>query len=190
MGLEKDQIFAGSGDDTIWAGYGDDVDGGIGNDVLRLSFGGATAGVIFSSAGITGGTAVVAGGIIKGIETLAGFRGSEFGDWINIATLSSSIFVEAGGGDDILISNGISVHFNGGAATTASSTGSPATFRTAGTASTPSIMETQPPGSPSNLACSPIFWAPARAAIDCTASRIWTDRLSAINSTGAMMRMC
>ena len=47
MGLERDTITGGGGDDDIGIGIGDDADGGDGSDQLRLSLGGAAAGISF-----------------------------------------------------------------------------------------------------------------------------------------------
>src|SRR5881394_2221124 len=44
-GSEVDTILGGAGNDVIFAGYGDNVDGGVGSDSLLLSFAGATSGV-------------------------------------------------------------------------------------------------------------------------------------------------
>jgi Ca2+-binding RTX toxin-like protein len=110
MGLEHDVLRGGTGDDWLWAGYGDDVDGGAGNDHLRLSFGGATSGVTFDTTSIASGEPVtVGGGTIQNVEHLDYLKGSAFVDNFTIAAESGPITVEAGDGDDVITTFGSAV---------------------------------------------------------------------------------
>jgi Ca2+-binding RTX toxin-like protein len=116
MGLEHDQLTGFGGDDQLAAGYGDDVDGGSGTDTLRLSFGGLTSGVVFSTAGfVSGQPLILGGGTIQGVETLVQLRGTEFADTLTLVTQTSLLTVDAGAGDDVIISSGSSVAVAGGA---------------------------------------------------------------------------
>jgi Ca2+-binding RTX toxin-like protein len=110
MGLEHDVLRGGTGDDWLWAGYGDDVDGGAGNDHLRLSFGGATSGVTFDTTSIASGEPVtVGGGTIQNVEHLDYLKGSAFVDNFTIAAQSGPVTVEAGDGDDVITTFGSAV---------------------------------------------------------------------------------
>ena len=113
-GAEHDDIRAGSGNDTVWVGIGDSADGGDGNDVLYLSLRGSTRGVTFSTAGILGGGATVAGGTIGGFEEIAGLTATDFADTITLSGLSTLLTVDAGGGNDTIIATTSSVDVRGG----------------------------------------------------------------------------
>lgn len=116
MGLEKDVIAAGGGDDRIAIGYGDSADGGSGSDTLSLSLGGLQAGVAFTTAGLVSGAPfTLGGGTIRNIETLVYLRGTEFNDTLTLATQETLLEVNAGAGDDVIISNASSVSVMGGA---------------------------------------------------------------------------
>lgn len=115
MGLERDILTGFGGDDTLAIGYGDNADGGSGTDTLRLSLGGMTSGVTFNTAGIGSGQSmvIVGGGVINSIETFAYLRGTDFADVLTLATQSSLLTVDAGLGDDVIVSSGSSVVVRG-----------------------------------------------------------------------------
>lgn len=115
MGLEKDVIAGGGGDDQIAIGYGDSADGGLDSDTLRLSLGGLKTGIVFDTKGIVSGKAFsLGGGTIKNIEALLYLRGTEFNDTLTLATQDTLLEVNAGAGDDTIISNASSVAVMGG----------------------------------------------------------------------------
>jgi Ca2+-binding RTX toxin-like protein len=116
MGLEHDRLSGGGGADDLAIGYGDDADGGGGTDTLRLSLGGLTHGIDFDTAGIVSGAPVtLGGGVIQNVETLLSLRGSDFADTLRLATQATQLTVDAGAGDDVIISQGSSVSVLGGA---------------------------------------------------------------------------
>lgn len=111
LGLEKDRIDAGAGDDEVYVGYGDDADGGLGIDHLSISLGGATSGVTIDTAKVMDGTATLGDGTITGFEVLDRVRGSEFDDTIT----TGATFVEGSGGNDLIIATGKLQDLLGGA---------------------------------------------------------------------------
>lgn len=106
-GAEHDVLNGGLGSDWMFAGYGDDVDGGAGLDMVAIGFQGASAGVTADFSALVRGEAItVGGGIIANIEQVRWVEGSEFGDNLTLSTAGSySATVLGMGGDDILISN-------------------------------------------------------------------------------------
>jgi Ca2+-binding RTX toxin-like protein len=115
MGLEHDVLNGFGGNDTMAAGYGDDVDGGIGTDTLRLSLGGVASGVAFDTAGIVAGTPFsLGGGTIQNVEALVYLRGTNFADTLTLATQAQLLTVDAGDGDDVITSFNSSVNVAGG----------------------------------------------------------------------------
>ena len=65
---EVDTVVGGAGDDMIFAGFGDNIDGGVGYDILAISFLGATSGVTADfSLLVSGSSIVVGGGTIQNI---------------------------------------------------------------------------------------------------------------------------
>jgi Ca2+-binding RTX toxin-like protein len=78
---EIDTLVGGADDDILFAGYGDNVDGGDGSDVLFVSFQGASSGVNFDA---SLGTQVIGGGTITSIESVGWIEGSNFDDAINL----------------------------------------------------------------------------------------------------------
>jgi Ca2+-binding RTX toxin-like protein len=115
-GAERDVIDAGAGDDIVFAGFGDDADGGDGNDTLTLSLAGSAEGVTFDASGLAGGGAVTfAGGTIRGFETIEKVYGTRFDDTIIVGTQSSLVSIDAGNGNDVIVSSGSSVSILGGA---------------------------------------------------------------------------
>lgn len=115
LGLERDVLFGGDGDDLISAGYGDSIDGEGGQDQLRLSFGGVGEGVEFDTGGINGARPLnFGGGVIQNVEVLAYLRGSEFDDRLTIATQGDLLEVDAGAGDDTILTDLSSVRAFGG----------------------------------------------------------------------------
>nr|NUR36741.1 hypothetical protein [Sphingomonas sp.] len=115
MGLEHDVLAGLDGNDLLAIGYGDSADGGTGSDTLRLSLGGLSAGVTFSTAGVVSGQPyTLGGGTIQNIETLAYLRGTDFNDTLTLVTQSTLLTVNAGSGDDLIFSQNSSVALNGG----------------------------------------------------------------------------
>ncbi len=114
-GLEHDRLAGGSGDDALAIGYGDDANGGFGIDTLRLSLAGLNQGIDFNTAGIVaGGPVNLGGGVIENVETLLSLRGTDFADILRIQTQSTQITVNAGAGNDVVISQSSSVSVQGG----------------------------------------------------------------------------
>ncbi|MDT8759321.1 hypothetical protein MZO42_11485 [Sphingomonas psychrotolerans] len=102
MGLEKDVLTGGGGDDLLAVGYGDDADGGAGFDTLQLSFGGAGAGVNFNAGQVVGtGPFTFGGGVIQNVERVTYLRGSEFADNLSLASMVAGK-IDGGAGDDII----------------------------------------------------------------------------------------
>lgn len=115
MTLAHDRLSGGGGDDIIAIGYGDDADGGEGSDTLRLSLGGLKTGIVFDTAGIVSGQPfTLGGGVIQNVETLVYLRGSEHADVLTLATQDTLLEVNAGAGDDRIISDASSVSVSGG----------------------------------------------------------------------------
>jgi Ca2+-binding RTX toxin-like protein len=116
VGLEHDSLSGGGGDDNLAIGYGDDADGGAGTDTLRLSLAGLTHGIDFDTSGIVSGQPfTLGGGVIQNIEVLTYLRGTELADTLRLATQSTVLTVDAGGGNDTIISQFSSVSVSGGA---------------------------------------------------------------------------
>lgn len=114
-GAEHDVITGGGGNDTIWAGYGDDVNGGAGWDALYLSFGGATEGVTFRTRPlVVNGSTIIGGGLIQNIETLIAVKGSDFDDRFVVETQSTLLTIDGGAGNDVVESGNSRVYFRGG----------------------------------------------------------------------------
>ena len=115
MALDRDQMFGGDGDDILAIGYGDDADGGAGADTLRLSLGGATAGVVLDTTDRAAGRPFsFGGGTVVNVEKLTYLNGSAFADVFTIATQALSLVVDGGEGNDTATSGDSSVIFNGG----------------------------------------------------------------------------
>ncbi len=114
-GTERDRLMGGAGHDVLSAGFGDDVDGGSGNDTLRLSLLGASGGVTLDTASLLSGQSfVLGGGTIQNIELLTYLRGSDFADIFTLATQGMLIEVDGGAGDDTVAAAGSAVRFAGG----------------------------------------------------------------------------
>jgi Ca2+-binding RTX toxin-like protein len=108
-GTEVDTVSGGSGSDRISAGYGDNIDGGDGEDILSINFAGATAGVTFDFDTLaSGGSLLIGGGIITGIEGVSDIDGSNFADNITIGSGPNSVdpngfvYASGGGGNDVI----------------------------------------------------------------------------------------
>ena len=107
-GTEVDTLIGGNGSDTIFAGYGDNVDGGSDGsygDYLFISFLGAPTGVV---ADFRQQTQVIGGGTITGMENISWVQGSNFDDDINVGSYSNSGYsnftvVMGMGGNDHLV---------------------------------------------------------------------------------------
>eukprot|EP00456_Euglypha_rotunda_P036711 TRINITY_DN281_c0_g1_i2.p1 TRINITY_DN281_c0_g1~~TRINITY_DN281_c0_g1_i2.p1 ORF type:complete len:1237 (+),score=395.78 TRINITY_DN281_c0_g1_i2:1656-5366(+) len=106
VGVEKDILSGGSGNDMLWAGTGDDVDGGEGDDELNYSFGGATGSVTVAVSDFLHADAHLAfGATIQSVEQLDRLRGSEFDDLIYAdATQGIPMTIEGGSGNDVVVS--------------------------------------------------------------------------------------
>ena len=116
MGLEHDRLAGGAGDDILNAGYGDDVDGGAGQDTLHLSLGGLGHGLDFDTSIFKSGAPVsLGGGTIQNVEALVYLRGTEFDDILRLATQATTLTVNAGAGNDLIIADGSAVSVMGGA---------------------------------------------------------------------------
>ena len=64
-----DTLLGGAGNDSISAGYGVSVDGGVGTDRVYISFYGAGAGITADFRNLTnGGALAIAGAALTGIE--------------------------------------------------------------------------------------------------------------------------
>jgi Ca2+-binding RTX toxin-like protein len=115
MGLEHDVIAGNGGDDSISIGYGDSADGGSGSDTLRLSLGGATSGITLNTSAIASGHPfALGGGTIQNFETFEYLRATDFADTITVATQAGLLTVDAGAGNDVIISQNSSVEAFGG----------------------------------------------------------------------------
>jgi Ca2+-binding RTX toxin-like protein len=98
-----DSLTAGAGNDTIYAGLGDNVDGGSGTDILRLDFRGATAGVTANFTPLTnGGTIIVAGGTLTGVESVDAVNATNFADDITLGATAAGAQLFGWDGDDRL----------------------------------------------------------------------------------------
>ncbi|MEO5772712.1 MAG: calcium-binding protein [Sphingomicrobium sp.] len=114
-GTEHDVLSGGAGDDHFSAGYGDDIDGGDGTDVLRLNFSGASAGFSLNTADLAQTGFSLGGGQIQRIELIDQLVGSNYADVLTVAAQSASILVRAGGGDDqVTVSSDASVDAGAG----------------------------------------------------------------------------
>jgi Ca2+-binding RTX toxin-like protein len=116
MGLEQDVINGLGGDDNIAIGYGDSADGGSGTDTLRLSLGGLANGITLNTNGIVSNQPfTLGGGTIQNFEVLQYLRGTDFADKITAATQSTLLTIDAGSGNDVVVSENSSVELFGGA---------------------------------------------------------------------------
>lgn len=104
-GLERDRLIGGTGNDQLSIGYGDHADGGSGFNTLLLSFAGATAGVVFDTADLTGvQQTTLGGGTIRNIQHVAAVTGSTFDDAITLSSQPNGpAAVDAGDGNDVLV---------------------------------------------------------------------------------------
>ena len=104
IGLEVDTLRGGAGNDYIAAGYGDNIDGGVGFDTLYLTLLGASNGLTLDFSASPAGTAImIGGGTIAGVESLGQLVASNFDDRIvgsfdGIDT--SNATVDGSGGND------------------------------------------------------------------------------------------
>jgi Ca2+-binding RTX toxin-like protein len=119
-GTEVDTLLGGAGYDTLYAGYGDNVDGGADGGSLLISLQGATSGVTadFSTL-LHNGSMVIGGGTITNITTIDWIDGSNFADTLTVDNENNSptgpIDVRGLGGNDHLIATGgIGVALYGG----------------------------------------------------------------------------
>lgn len=115
-GVERDTLNGGAGDDRLFAGYGDNVDGGEGLDFLFISFLGAPSGV---NADFRQETLTIGGGTITGVENISYVEGSDFNDYINVASFGSNGYsdrttVFAMGGNDHVLAGYYTAYLDGG----------------------------------------------------------------------------
>ena len=79
--LYVDTLLGGDGNDSIWAGYGDNADGGNGTDNLVFFLNYAPSAVNIDFTGIwAGGSATIGGGLIQHFEVLWAAYGTAFND--------------------------------------------------------------------------------------------------------------
>ena len=102
--LARDTLLGGAGDDRITAGAGDTVEGGDGVDLLTLDFAGNAQGVTANLAALAnGGTAIVEGASIAGVEDIEAIYGSALADRITLgAGFTIGAYLKGNGGDDQL----------------------------------------------------------------------------------------
>ena len=99
-----DVIAGGSGNDTIFAGFGDTVDGGSGTDLLHLDMRAAASGVTANFSLLTsGGTILVGGATLSGIETLGAINATNFADNITAGSAAGGAQLFGWDGDDRLV---------------------------------------------------------------------------------------
>jgi len=115
-GAGDDVLNGEGGNDTLDGGTGSDtLDGGGGIDAVRLSFADLAHGVDLDTGSIVNGQPFTLAGVsIQNVETLLSLRGSDFADTLRLATQSTALTVDAGGGNDTIISQFSSVSVLGG----------------------------------------------------------------------------
>jgi Ca2+-binding RTX toxin-like protein len=114
MGTERDILAGGGGQDVLSGGYGDDLDGGDGEDRLRLSLGGMTSGATINLGNIVGaGSFVFGGATIKNFGQLELFTGTAYADVITVGTQPAATTIDAGNGDDRITAGSSAVALNG-----------------------------------------------------------------------------
>lgn len=104
--LFADTLRGGDGDDTVYAGYLDNADGGAGaNDTVLLRFDFAPAALVVDfTAFWSGATYVIAGATIQRFENLQWVVGTAFSDTIILGTPAGKSSQASGrGGSDFLI---------------------------------------------------------------------------------------
>jgi len=104
-----DTLNGGDGDDTIVAGLNDVVDGGLGNDLLDLTFIGRSSGLTLDMAGGLAALGAASGGSFVNVERII-VRGSNHADAVTGSTAADTIYggeggdtIDGGGGNDTLI---------------------------------------------------------------------------------------
>jgi Ca2+-binding RTX toxin-like protein len=113
------QLAGGAGGELLVAGYGDNVTGGAGRDLLSIDLAGAPNGVTADFRALAGGgTANVGGAAISGIEAAWYLAGTEFGDFLYPYADSAGEGVPAtvygrGGDDTMTLSSFGSVAYGG-----------------------------------------------------------------------------
>ncbi|CAN5231104.1 hypothetical protein BH11PSE2_BH11PSE2_17290 [soil metagenome] len=110
-GTEVDTLNGGAGNDTLFAGYGDNVDGGTGTDLLYISFMGASSGV---TADFTKSSQTFGGGTITGVELIGWLQGSDFDDDLTVLSDFTSGPVFGMGGNDHLVGSYYTIYISGG----------------------------------------------------------------------------
>lgn len=101
--LDVDTINAGGGADQIYAGFGDNVDGGAGTDVIHLDYTRVATSLNINFAGLlSGGSLVVGGGTLRGLEQVASIYLSDRGNTIAAVTATTGMAIYGGAGADNL----------------------------------------------------------------------------------------
>lgn len=111
---DHDSVWTLGGDDLIAAGIGDDVDGGDGNDTLRLSLAGSATGVTVTTASILAGTGTFLGGTIRNVERLAFLGGTALADKFTVGGATLPDLIDGGAGADTFVSDGLELQLLGG----------------------------------------------------------------------------
>lgn len=111
---DKDTVDAGGGDDLIAAGVGDDVDGGAGDDTLRLSLAGSVVALNVTTSDILSGVGTVLGGTIRNVEHLQWLGGSNYADSFVVRGKNLPSTIDGGAGADKFFNNGLEVILLGG----------------------------------------------------------------------------
>ncbi|MGZ8362245.1 MAG: calcium-binding protein [Caulobacteraceae bacterium] len=121
---DVDVVFSGAGDDTVFAGRGDVLDGGVGIDRLSFDFGigfpfpgvegGATQGVTLDLSGdLNIAMSEASGSSISGFERVFAIYGTGFRDRISLGESQARLF--GGGGKDVLVGGAGDDSLRGGA---------------------------------------------------------------------------
>ena len=100
-GWDIDTLNGQNGDDKIYAGVGDHIDGGGGRDEVWLDLGASGSGLTVDlNAALTGGTSIVAGGVILSVEILWTLTATAFDDVVLLGATNGSTTIDAGAGND------------------------------------------------------------------------------------------
>lgn len=118
-GTERDTLIGGAGGDRLFAGFGDNVDGGAGFDILVYSFGGSPTAITFNTDSLVGaGPFSIGGGTIQSIEAIDRLYGTNFDDVITVGANSNPpsarTQVFGGLGNDTFMNTADAAFFIGG----------------------------------------------------------------------------
>jgi Ca2+-binding RTX toxin-like protein len=100
----SDTLTGGDGNDTVYAGYLDNADGGNGTDTLILRLDNAPGGFNIDFSGLwTGATYTIDGATIKNFENVSWVTGTQFDDFLTLGTPAGKSGALSGmGGADTL----------------------------------------------------------------------------------------